>query len=82
MKYTLVFDCPEGQEPVVNCGDNGDECSVCAVSAGDVFDELRALYQFANLCNQSDHMLPKHLQKALANVRTLEARKNNQDARP
>jgi hypothetical protein len=56
MKYTVVFEWPDGEEPAVSRADTWNGYKRCAV-------------QFTNLHNELEYMMPKLVQEALEKVR-------------
>jgi hypothetical protein len=56
MKYTVVFEWPDGPEPAVSRTDTWNGYKRCAV-------------QFTNLHNELEYMMPKLVQEALEKVR-------------
>jgi hypothetical protein len=69
MKYTLVFQWPDGQEPAVSRADTFKGGELCAIGIGDAVEELRALHELYSVCHQLEPLLPKLVQDALAKVR-------------
>lgn len=69
MKYTVVFEWPDGEEPAVSRADTWKGGRLCVVDFADVFDELRMLRNLADLCNEWEDDLPAQIQDALAMVR-------------
>lgn len=45
MKYTLVVEWPDGQEPSISAADRFKGGKVCAVQFADALAELEALYE-------------------------------------
>lgn len=71
MRYTAVFEWPEGEEPRVGRGDKWKGGELCAVQFSDALIELQALNDFADLCMEFDDYLPITLRDALAKIRPL-----------
>lgn len=70
MKYTFVFEWPDGQEPTIGRADTWKEGKLCAVHFADVFDEMRNLRNLADLCEQWEDILPVRIIEALDRLKT------------
>ena len=69
MRYTFVFDWPNGDEPRVGATTRWQGGRLHAVQFSDAIEELKSLNDFADLCDELAHYLPPPLRYALAKIR-------------